>query len=213
MTTSKPVVVRRSNDFSRSIAVAACLAATVWLALASTGWCQTENFLATKARAEKGDPKAQSQLGQFYCTPGSDFDVAEAAKWFRKAAEQGLTEAQLALASLYESEDSAEALKWYRKAAEQGSADAQMTLALYYEIGMGVAKNPAEAARWYRKAAEQGDSDAQNSLGDYYHRGIGVERDYAEAVKWFRKSAEQGNGNGQSSLGSCYREPLLTRIY
>ena len=54
-------------------------------------------------------------------------DDAEAVKWYRKAAEQGLASAQCYLGLRYDfgkgvPEDDAEAVKWYRKAAEQGLA-------------------------------------------------------------------------------------------
>ena len=52
-------------------------------------------------------------------------DKEEAVKWFRKAAEQGIAEAQFQLGNCYFNgegvrEDKTEALKWFRKAAEQG---------------------------------------------------------------------------------------------
>ena len=58
---------------------------------------------------------------------------AEAVKWYRKAAEQGHTQAQFYLGNMYDkgrgvSEDKAEALNWWRKAAEQGHEDAKLWL-------------------------------------------------------------------------------------
>ena len=60
-------------------------------------------------------------------------DLAEAAKWYRKAAEQGHSEAQYQLGECYYcghgvDKDYNEAVKWFRKAAEQGNSDAQYTL-------------------------------------------------------------------------------------
>ena len=57
-------------------------------------------------------------------------DDKEAARWFRKAAELGLAEAQNNLGTLYfkgegVAKDRSEALKWYRKAAAQGCAAAK----------------------------------------------------------------------------------------
>mgnify|MGYP006343379143 CR=1 FL=1 len=124
-------------------------------------------------------------------------NYAEAAKWYRKAAEQGNVAAQYNLGVCYKiglgvQQDYAEAVKWYRKAAEQGLADAQYNLGYCYEAGQGVSQDYAEAVKWYRKAAEQGHARAQYSLGVCYVNGRGVQQDYAEAVKWFRKAAEQG---------------------
>src|SRR3954454_1319801 len=52
-------------------------------------------------------------------------NYAEAARWFRKAAEQGNADAQNHLGVLYDhgkgvTQDHAEAARWFRKAAEQG---------------------------------------------------------------------------------------------
>jgi TPR repeat protein len=51
--------------------------------------------------------------------------MAEAVKWFRKAAEQGKVEAQAILSDCYAKglgveQDKAEAFKWRKKAEEQG---------------------------------------------------------------------------------------------
>ena len=133
----------------------------------------------------------------------------EAVKWYRKAAEQGLAEAQNSLGDCYYngdgvSEDEEEAVKWYRKAAEQGLAEAQNSLGDCYYNGDGVSKNYEEGVKWYRKAAEQGDAVAQFNLGYRYYCGKGVEEDKEEGVKWYRKAAEQGNAYAQYCLGLCY---------
>ena len=70
-------------------------------------------------------------------------DDAEAAKWFRKAADQEDAAAQYYLALMYRqgrgvTMDYAEAAKWYRKAADQGYPDAQHELWLMYADGEGV---------------------------------------------------------------------------
>ena len=60
-------------------------------------------------------------------------NLGEAARWYRRAAEQGDVEAQKRLALLYlqgrgVAKDSQEAEKWYSKAAGQGDPDAQSAL-------------------------------------------------------------------------------------
>ena len=61
-------------------------------------------------------------------------DSTEAAKWYRKAAEQGFVLAQNKLGGMYHRgdgvpQDEKEAVKWYRKAAEQGYPQAKKFLA------------------------------------------------------------------------------------
>ena len=76
---------------------------------------------------------AQSDLDKGDAAFEAD-DFKEAAKWYRKAAEQGHVSAQYNLGYMYHSgkgvtQDYGEAVKWYRKAAEQGEAEAQYSLA------------------------------------------------------------------------------------
>ncbi len=77
-------------------------------------------------------------------------DVAEAVNWYRKAADQGLAQAQCKLGECYYSgwgveKDEAEAVNWYRKAADQGLAEAQYKLGRCYYSGRGVEEDMKEA--------------------------------------------------------------------
>lgn len=141
-------------------------------------------------------------------------NYAEAAKWYRQAADQGHTSAQTYLGYMYQQgqgvpKDETEAVRWYRQAANQGYATAQTNLGWMYQYGQGISKDEAEAARWYRLAADQGYSNAQNNLGLMHQYGQGgLRKDDAEAVRWFRKSADQGDANGQTSLGYMYQRGL-----
>lgn len=163
-----------------------------------------------RAKAEAGDPKAQTDLAWAYIQgEGVAQSYEEAVKWYRKAADQGDANAQYNLGVCYDRGDGVvqsheEAVKWYRKAAEQGDAKAQFNLGFAYGKGDGVVQNYEEAVKWYRKAADQGDVAAQNNLGVCYERGSGVVQSYEEAVKWYRKAAEQGYARAQCNLGVCY---------
>lgn len=104
-------------------------------------------------------------------------DDATAVDWFRKAADQGLADAQTMLGIAYDTgkgvgQDDVAAASWYRKAADQGNVHAQSQLGLMYEKGRGVAQDYVAAASWYRKAAERGDPLAQcyarRLTGDLY---------------------------------------------
>lgn len=170
----------------------------------------TNDYEGLKARAEKGDAEAQSDLGLRYSKgDGVPEDQGQAVTWFRKAAAQGFAKAQLNLGVSYAKgagvpQDRAEAVKWWRKASEQDLATAQFILGVCYKKGEGVAQDYVEAAKWFRSAAEQGDAKAQYFLGLMYVSGEGVPKDSAEAVKWFRKAAEQGNAAAQYCLAQEY---------
>ncbi|MDA9976306.1 sel1 repeat family protein [Alphaproteobacteria bacterium] len=96
-------------------------------------------------------------------------DFTEAAKWYRKAAEQGVAQAQNRLGVMYArgqgvTQDIDEALKWYRKAAEQGYAGTLYKLGLMYRDGHRVTQDYVEAVKWFRKLAEQGKAGWQENL-------------------------------------------------
>ncbi len=167
-------------------------------------------FMEAKAKAEHGDAEAQCVLGfDYQFGRGVAQDIAEAMKWYRKAADQDYAGAQLNLGVCFFygvgiEKDEKEAVKWYRKAANQGFVSAQFSIGLCYEQGKGVKQDYAEAVKWYRKAADQDFVAAQFNIGLCYHEGNGVTKDYAEAAKWYRKAAEQGFAVAQHALGVCY---------
>ena len=112
--------------------------------------------------AEKGNPKAQTELGTlFHFGWGVPKNDTEAAKWFRMA-------------------------------AEQGYADAQDALGFAYYFGNGVSQNYLEAAKWLTRASEQGLANSQNKLGLMYESGQGVLQDYVFAYMWFNLANAQG---------------------
>jgi TPR repeat protein len=82
----------------------------------------------------------QDRIEQLYLgTMHRDLGESEqAVYWFRKAAEQGHTDAQLQLATMLAQgqgvrQDWSQAANWYRKAALRGNKDAQAALALLYQ--------------------------------------------------------------------------------
>lgn len=180
----------------------------VTLEVARFGQASGDLMRTLRARADAGSLDAMTALAGLLQT-GDVKDEAEAAGWYRKAAERGDAQAMASLAFFYASgrgvtKDDAEAIRWYRSAAQLGNAQAMLSLALLYQEGRGVAKDDAEAAGWYRKAAEAGDAQAMASLGSLYSSGRGVAKDQAEAARWFRKGAEAGNVDAMSNLGTLY---------
>ena len=111
--------------------------------------------------AEGGDPLAQYVLAEVYVREkrGMMPSNPEALKWFRKAAENGVPEAQGFLGFLYEigymPGDAADSAMWYRRAAEQGENSAQRALAIiYYEGREGVPRDPVQSYLWLSLAAQ-----------------------------------------------------------
>ena len=187
---------------------------TVLVALATGALvqAQTPEFDALRTRAEQGDAEAQYEFGCMYdvgcldetvLSNGLDLEIdalgdAEAARWYRLAAEQGHAAAQSRLGDFHQfgygvPQDYAEAVRWHRSAAEQGGAVAQYNLGVRYAIGRGVPQDDGEAVRWCRLAAEQGYVDAQWNLGLMYEGGVGVPQDYVVAYVWLNLSASRRN--------------------
>jgi TPR repeat protein len=132
-------------------------------------------------------------------------DDAEAATWYRKAAEQGHAGAQCSLGYIYEKGGLiAEAATWYRKAAEQGNPEAQHNLGALYAQGRGLKQDYAEAVKWFRKAADQGMPGSQLALGLLSELGIGMPRNYSQAITWYQRAAESGQPDAQYRLGNMH---------
>lgn len=106
-------------------------------------------------RVNGGDVPATYELARRYDN-GDEVprDEAEAAKYYILAAEEGHSEAQLALADCYffgrgAYKNYSWALKWYQKAAEQGVVKAQQSLGYMYAGGLGVSQDYVAAYMWY----------------------------------------------------------------
>ena len=143
---------------------------------------------------------------------------SKAAKWYRKAADQGYATAQLNLGYMYGKglgvlKDAAEEVNWYRKAADQGHAKAHFNLGIMYGKGDGVLKDATEAAWWYRKAADQGDATAQLSLGYMYGKGLGVLKDNILAHMWFNIAATKGHKMGKRYRGIVEKRMTAAEIF
>jgi hypothetical protein len=111
----------------------------------------------------------------------------QAFHWYKKAAAQGLRDAQNNVGTMYlngegTTQDFAQAFYWYQKAAAQGDVAAQFNLGLMYHHGLGTAQDDNQALYWYRKAAAQGDADAQNNLAVL--EGNGGQEAVPKQSKW-----------------------------
>ena len=129
----------------------------------------TESDLkSTLTGAGRGDANAQFGLGLKY-TAGSGVaqDFAQAAEWYRKAANQDHAPAQFNLSMMFASgqgvpQNDETALVWTRKAAEGGDADAQLSLGTRCHrdsmdsLQVDRSESRIEAFKWFQLAAAQG---------------------------------------------------------
>ena len=164
-----------------------------------------DDITSVREFAEQGNPEAQYYLGLHY---EKEKDMAEAVKWYRKAAVQEDLDAQYKLGLCYENGDgvdqnSEEAVKWYQKAAEHGIVEAQYKLGICYENGIGIEKDIAEAVKWYQMVADRKNIEAQYRLG-YCYGNYSEVRNSDKAAIWYRRAAERGHAEAQYDLGTCY---------
>ena len=133
------------------------------------------------------------RIGRCYETgDGVGKDLAEAAKWYRMAAEEGHAQGMFELSKCYTfgfgvRKNRVTAGKWLREAAEHGHVTAMLLLGrwLLKEESSGVGYDPREAVKWFRRAAENGDARAMFELGECYEDGIGMKKEPDLAYRWF----------------------------
>ena len=110
---------------------------------------QLPSLEQTRLDAEKGDPKAQNELGKVFLTQG---DYAAAFVWFTKSAGEADSQYQLAQMLLDGKpkvpKDPDEAIRLLLVLANQGHQNAQYDLARYYGSGKVVSKDLVEAYKW-----------------------------------------------------------------
>ncbi|GES99366.1 Sel1 repeat family protein [Rhizophagus clarus] len=150
--------------------------------------------------------KCKPQIGAYeqkWVYPTINFILVKAAKWFLKAAEQGLSPAQLMVGFLYMigsgvQHDFQQGLYWYHMAARQNNPIAMRNIAFHH-----LTKNDYKDAKdWFCKAYEAGDACSANQIGIMYKFGIGTLCDLQKAEEWYRKSAEANDNHGKVNLGT-----------
>jgi len=122
---------------------------------------------------------------------GCDIDIFEAYYFYRRAAETGSERAQIALASIYGSEDLGEKIfknhakevGWLSKAESQSSAQAMLRLGVVHLKGFH--KDEIIAFEYFKNAIRQSEKDsgyykstrghALSLLGKMYRHGLGVQ--------------------------------------
>jgi TPR repeat protein len=165
----------------------------------------------TRAAAEKGNVKAQINLGDGYFNGTlGEKNQKKAAYWYSQVAEQShqvileifhIDEIYDRGKEYYNTKNFYQAFYWFRIAASQGNADGQNGLGTMYSQGKGVKLNHQKAMEYFHKAAEQGHAKAKANLGVMFERT----ENYQDAFKWFYEAALQGYAFGQVKLGNMYR--------
>lgn len=161
VTTSAPVLVSREGGGG------------------ATGWADLKEL---EQAAAKGNPKAETQLGEMLLRG----DGAP--------------------------KNETRALELLEKAARRGESAAAFRIGMLLAAGeSGVAKDPARALAYFRAAAAGGEAEAFFNIGAAYASARGVKRDYAEALGWLIVAKKKGaTSNAESALREQMKaEPAL----
>ena len=171
--------------------------------------------------AETGDPKAQIALSRLYSsTLYGDFrrNYKKAFEWMETAANQGDTDAEVAMAEIYMAGEVApmnarKAKSWYEKAAAKDDLDGVNGLARLYRYGSGVRKDQEKAFEYYQQASLQDHTRSQVGLGMAYRDARGVKKNLVYAYAWLSIAAEKITDQEYNSYRKDYedREENLNR--
>ncbi len=132
-------------------------------------------------------------------------DVTEAAKMYRKAAEQNYLPAQVALGGLmHTTQEFDEAFGWFMMAAYQGDAAAAYNLGQMYLVGEGAEKNLVKALYWIKTSADKNYLPGVKIMALAYQSGdLGLKVDLEQAKKWEAT---------MTALGSAEKKVVKTEL-
>jgi TPR repeat protein len=136
---------------------------------------QASNPEMALPQTDDGDAEVQFGRGlKFASGTGAAQDYAQAAEWYRKAAEQNHSLAQFNLGMMYArgqgvTRDPIQSRMWFDKAAQQGDAGAQFVLgdscqrASLEPMPENASESRIEAYKWFCLAAAQGYKGSQTA--------------------------------------------------
>ncbi len=165
--------------------------------------------------AERGQPRAQSNLGYVYlqgCTDalknngyGSERDIPKGLALLEQAVAQNVPQAQYLLGEwlyspTYSESERQRGLKLLEQAAGQGHLLAQTSVAHAYAM----AGNDEKSFYWNEKAAQQGDAEAQGKTANMLSAGEGTPRDCERAWYWAEQAVAQGRAETMRMLANWY---------
>jgi TPR repeat protein len=170
-----------------------------------------DNALAIKwfrLAAEKGHTISQYNLGKLLVADEAPLlegfvdrkaQHEDGVKWIRKAADDGLLDAQTTYGViLYQGDfetkrDPAAAVGYLKPAADAGSLEAMNVLGVMHDNGDGVPHDPTVAERFLRQAAMAGHVKAQANLGEFLNRSPENSEARIAALAWLFIAEESEN--------------------
>ena len=183
-----------------AFAAALALEASDDFRLAETGALRMQLLLQAASDGVEGAALVYATALESFADDDSCF--AQAARWYRTAAETGDLDAMFRLAVLLEDSPAIsatmgeQAVVWYTRAAEEGHSSAQLCLGVLAEQGELVRRDIHTALGWYTLAAEQGSAVAAFNIGRLYEAGSLGDVDEATALEWYMQAGNAGDAQG-----------------
>ena len=145
--------------------------------------------------AEHGIAHSQWLLANiyYYNRDGAGRDKSESIKWFAKAADEGITEAQTFVGESYlfadgVEEDFKKAYHYLKMAAADADPQAEFSIAMMFYDGKGKSKDLSAAISWLKKAAAKKHPMSINNLAWLYATNANKSyRDAEKAMFWAKK--------------------------
>lgn len=159
--------------------------------------------------AQTTSPLIEKELrlaGDYLVGRGVPKDPAQAAYWYRKAADQGDPDAENQLGYFYTwgigvARDDAEAFRWFARAAGSGCPAAKLNLAVMYYQGVGTPRDLTLALQLLNELADKQYARAEAYLGIIYTTGADVSQNTAAGEKWLSRAAREKNPEAEYALG------------
>ena len=167
-------------------------------------------FSKLLTQAENGSLTAEVQVAKAYASGRmGKVNYQEAARWFRKASDQGDPDSQTNLGVLYligqgVERNESEAIRWLQRAAASGYPVAQHDLAVVYLNGWGTPKDPERGVDLLNRSATAGLEISQVDLAVIYLKGDVVVRHAETGIKWLKRAAHRHFPPANFLLGICY---------
>lgn len=159
------------------------------LAFVAEDWFLARRYAETAAAAGNADAAALSGL-MARDGRGGERDIAAAARWFRRGADQDHPVALYQLGQLARLGDDSLGLgdprQWYERAARAGHIEGMVAYALALR-NSPVPQDGISARRWAERAAQQNSAEGMYQLAQMLDEGIGGERDAEGARVWYER--------------------------
>ena len=166
---------------------------------------------SAKLAGAEGDSDAQVLAGIILMNGETGLiNDREAADWFKRAASNGNTDAQLSLGKMALKSRGgltpSDAMEYFAAAAALGRLEAKRAIGEMYQKGIGIAPDAGKAKSWMTEAADAGDSTGARKMGDSL-----IESDPKAALVWYEKAADFGDAEAAYIAAIMYAENFEIR--